>query len=63
MIVQVEFDAFTKIDYVKEQPILLRSKTGSNGKTEPTKGPSGDWKRRESSYTVGLKRNDLKVAG
>lgn len=63
MIVQAEFDAFTKIDYVKEQPMLLQSKTGRHGKIEPTKGPSRDWQRRESSYAVGLKRNDLKVAG
>lgn len=63
MIVQAEFDAFTKIDYVKEQPMLLRSKTGHHGKIEPTKGPSAEWKRRESAHAVGLRRNDLKIAG
>jgi hypothetical protein len=64
MIVQVEFDAFTKVfDYVKEQPILLNSKTDRRSKTEPTKGSSAHWKRLESSNTVGLRRNELKVAG
>jgi hypothetical protein len=64
MIVQAEFDAFTKVfDYVKEQPILLRAKNNRADKTAPTKGSSSSWKRRESFSTVGLKRNDFKVAG
>lgn len=62
MIVQVEFDAFTKaFDYLKEQPSLLQSKTARLRKTGSTKYSSS--KRRESSNTIGLKRHDLKVAG
>lgn len=64
MIVQVEFDRFTRVsEYVKEHPILLRTETNNRRfSAEPASGSSMMW-QQEPANAAGYAMAELKVAG